>query len=232
MMETHPVLTCASQIGTALDEVAEVNPTFMTTTEKKQAMLALAAEQSRLAELQLRILATADDVALETGARDAGAWLAARTGQRPETGKAQVQLAQALDRRWVHLAAGMRTGAVNPAQATVIARMLARLVDQVAPKVDLDPGQVVAAEKHLVEKAAEYGPAQLRLLGERILTVVAPDLAEEAEAKLLAEQEAEAGKKTRLDFRRLGDGTTRMTGRLADADASRLQGFIESFTSP
>jgi len=231
-METHPVLTCAATIEAALDEVAEVNPTFMSTTEKKRAMVALAALESRVAELRLRVLATADDVALETGARDAGTWLAARTGQRPEVGRAQVQLAEALDKRWVHLAAGMRDGAVNPVQATVIARVLARLVDEVAPKVALDPKQLVAAEQHLVAKAAEFGPAQLRVLGERILTVVAPELAEAAEAALLAEQEREAGTKASLDFRRLGDGTTRLTARLADLDASRLRTFIESFTSP
>jgi len=231
-MQTHPVLAGAHEIATVLDSLAEVNPTYMTTTEKKQALLELAALESRVAELRLRIMATADDVALETGARDAGTWLAARTGQRPEVGRAQAELAEALDKRWTHLAVGMRTSGVNPAQAQAIARVLARLVDEVAPKVALDPRQIVAAEQHLVAKAAEFGPAQLRVLGERILTVVAPELAEAAEAALLAEQEAEASTKASLDFRRLGDGTTRLTARLADLDASRLRTFIESFTSP
>ena len=46
------------------------------------------------------------------------------------------------------------------------------------------------AEAHLVAQAAVFGPKELARLGRRILEVVAPEIAEEAEARRLAELEA------------------------------------------
>ncbi len=48
------------------------------------------------------------------------------------------------------------------------------------------------AEAHLVAQAAVFGPKELARLGRRILDVVAPEIAEEAEARRLAELEANA----------------------------------------
>ena len=76
---THPVLACAAALGAALDQVAAVDPMFMTTTDKESALVELAVAAARLEELRLRVLDAADDVATTHGARDAGAWLAHRS---------------------------------------------------------------------------------------------------------------------------------------------------------
>jgi len=223
---THPVLQATAAIDQALKSVADVNPTFMDTSDKATALSELVHLESRVAELRLRILADADDLAVESASRDAAAWLAHHTRGRLHDARADLRLGQALDRRYATLGAGLRDGRVNHAQAHVIARALDHLPDDVPSEV------VTSAEETLVGYAADFAPKQLARLGARILDVVAPDLADEAEGRRLAELEAGAAKATRLTMRRLGDGTTRLTGIVPDATASRLATYLEAFTNP
>ena len=88
------------------------------------------------------------------------------------------------------------------------------------------------AEAHLVDRAAEFGPKELGRIGRRILDVVAPEIAEAAEAARLADLEAHADDQTRLTMRRLGDGTTRISSRVPDAAATRFATYLEAFTNP
>jgi hypothetical protein len=154
------------------------------------------------------------------------AWLHHHTHQRPETLRTDLRLAQALDRTYHHVAAAMRRGDCNPAQAQVIVDALDDL------PADLDPEIRIKAEEALVAYAAQFDPTQLRRLGRRILDLIAPEIAEAEEAKRLAAEEAHARKKTRLAMRRLGDGTTRITAVVPDAAADRLTTNLEAFASP
>ena len=88
------------------------------------------------------------------------------------------------------------------------------------------------AEAHLVDRAGEFGPKELGRIGRRILDVVAPEIAEAAEAARLADLEAHAEQHTRLTMRRLGDGTTRISSRVPDAAATRLATYLEAYTNP
>ena len=88
------------------------------------------------------------------------------------------------------------------------------------------------AEAHLVDRAGEFGPKELGRIGRRILDVVAPEIAEAAEAARLADLEAHAADVTRLTMRRLGDGTTRISCRVPDAAATRFATYLEAFTNP
>ena len=81
-------------------------------------------------------------------------------------------------------------------------------------------------------RASEFGPKELGRIGRRILDVVAPEIAEAAEAARLADLEAHAEPQTRLTMRRLGDGTTRISSRVPDAAATRLATYLEAFTNP
>ncbi len=223
---THPVLQATAAIDETLKSVADVNPTFMDTTDKAAALAELVRLESRVAELRLRILADADDLAIETASRDAAAWLAHHTHTPGADARADLRLGHALDRRYPVLGAGLRDGHVNHAQAHVIARALDALPDETPAEV------VTRAEEALIGYAADFGPRPLARLGARILHTVAPDLADEAEGRRLAALEASASKATRLTMRRLGDGTTRLTGILPDASASRLATYLEAFTNP
>ncbi len=224
--QPHPVLGCAVAIDAALKDVADVDPGFMRTGDKREALLLLTELTGRLAELRLRVLASAADVAEADGARDQAEWLghAARL-DRGEC-RRDLRLGQALDARWQRVAAGLREGVVNAGQAEVITRALDELPDDVGADVQR------LAEERLVAEAARFGPRQLRILGRRVLDVVAPEVADDQERRALEREEAAAARDTWLTTRRRGDGTTDLRGRVADAVADRLLTYLDAFTSP
>ncbi len=223
---THPILVATTLIDDALKAVADTNPTFMPTTDKATALKELVRIESRVAELRVRILADSADLAADSGARDAAGWFADATRTRFEDARADLHLATALDRRWHSLALAVREGHVNTAQARVTVRSLEALPDEVPQDV------LAAAEAALIDHAARFSPTQLDRIGRHILTVVAPDLVDEAGGRRLAELEAEGRRRTRLALRRLGDGTTRLSGRLPDAVATRLATYLEAYANP
>ncbi len=222
----HPVLAALAVIEEALSSVGQINPTFMRTGTKAEALTGIGRIEAQLAELKLRVLADADDVAVADAARDVPAWLVHHTHATPVQAKADATLAVELDRRWHRVAAGMRGGVVSLEQAKVLARCLGDL----APHVD--PDVLAEAETHLVAQAAEFAPKQLATLGRRVLDVVAPEVAEAVEARGLAALEREGRRTTRISLRRVGDGTTRIGGILPDLVATRLAVFLEAYTNP
>lgn len=202
---SHPILDAAASVQVALKSVSDVNPTFMSTDDKATALRELVRAESQLAELRMRVLADAGDVAEGSAARDAADWLAATTHVRHETARADLALGVGLDRHWSVLAALPR---------------------------DVDTEVLVHAEETLVGYAGDFGPRQLARLGRRILDVVAPQIADAAEARRLADLEADAQRRTRLTLRRRGDGTTTISGILPDAVADRLATYLEAYTNP
>jgi len=222
----HPVLGAVADVRARLKDVAGVNPTFMDPATQRLALEGLAAARAQLDELELRVAAAAAAVAETDAARDVAAWQAAHNHRDLRTARAEQRLAEALDRRYEILRAGMADGAVHLDQALVIAHALDAL------PADLDPELRVKAEVALVELAAHHRPKELRVLGERILDSVDPDHADEALARRLEAEEADARHKTRLTFRPCGDGTTRITAVVPDAAAVRLKTYLDAFTSP
>ena len=123
-MTQHPIVAVASDVRALLKGVAGANPTFMTTAEKATALCELVRAEAQLAELRLRVLADAGDLAESTAAKDAAGWVAHQTRTRFADARADLALATALDRERPVLAAGMRDGAVTLVQAHVIRRAL------------------------------------------------------------------------------------------------------------
>ena len=182
---------------------------------------------AQLAALRLRVMAVSDDVALAQGARDVAALLTQHTLTDYGANRRDLTLAEALDRRWTLVAEALGQGELNVAQARVITHALDELP---AEKVSAD--LLSRAEAHLVAQAVDFGPRELRVLGRRILEVVAPEIFEQHEAEQLAEEERRARRRTSLVSTRLGDGTTRITINVPDAVATRLHTYLEAFTSP
>lgn len=223
---THPILASACLLDQALKAVADTSPTFMSATDKAEALRELVRLESRLTELRLRVMADADDVAAGTGARDVADWLAREARLRPEDARADLRLALALDRARPEVGAALRAGEMTPPQAHVVVRALDDLPASV-------PAEVVgAAERALVGHAARFAPKQLARIGRHVLTVVAPQIADEAEARRLEAEESDARRRTRLSLRRTGDGTTRLSALLPDAIATRLAHYLEAFANP
>ena len=223
----HPVLACAETIGAALKETADVQVTFMAPAEKRAALVELTRLEAQLSALKLRVMAASDDVAVAEGARDVGALLAQETRTDFAANRRDLVLAEALDRRWSVVATALGQGELNIDQARVITRALEEL-----PTEKVSPELMARAEAHLVAEAAHFGPRELRVLGRRVLEILAPEIFEQHEAEQLAEEERRARRRTSLVSTRLGDGTTRFTINLPDAVATRLHTYLEAFTSP
>jgi hypothetical protein len=62
----HPILGAVAGVRASLKAVADANPTFMTPDEKSMALVELVRAEGQLAELRLRILADAGDLAADT----------------------------------------------------------------------------------------------------------------------------------------------------------------------
>jgi hypothetical protein len=223
---SHPVLACAGAIGGALDEVAGADPLYMTPAAKAAAMVGLSTVISRAQGLLLRVVAASDDMAMDAGSRSAATWLAHETRTTPGAAVRLGRLGHALDTRWHRLADAVWAGGVNIEQAHAIATALDELPD------DVDEAVLGKAEIHLVAEAAHFDAAKLRILGRKVLDVVAPEVAEDHERRRLEEEERRACEATRLSLHRRGDGTTDLRGRLPDAVAGRLRTYLEAYASP
>jgi len=224
-MAEHPLLRALSSVDAVLDDVAALDPAFLPTGDKEQALLAVQRQLSRLEGLRLELLAVAGDVADDHVARSAGAWLAAESRSHVRQGARDQRLADGLA-RWGDLRAALRRGVVNPVQAEVIVAALDELPD------DLDPELLDKACAQLLSDAGHFGPRGLRVLGRRVLEVVAPDAAEEHEERLLRAEERRGRAETRVTFRPRGDGVTDVIARVSDHVADRLRVYLDSFTAP
>lgn len=221
----HPVLAAVTVVEEALAEIADVDPVWMATGEKAQALLGVSTAIDRLTELQLRLLASADDVAAEEGARDAAAWLAQHGRRDRGECRRRLRLARALQLH-APTAEALRDGRMCVAQAQAVVDAVDELPIEVEPEVR------GAAERRLVQEAETFAPRQLRILSRRVVDVVAPDLADDLEGRLLEREERRAAQRTHLYRRRNGDGTSDLRIRAADAVCDRLLTYLHAFTSP
>ena len=225
-MDHHPVLATASAVADLLADVVDVPVEFLRTEDKREALLTVARVAARLESLRLRLIAAAGDVADEDGCRDVAAWLVARTRAGRGSSRRAQRVADSLAHRWQRLAEALAAGEIHPEQVEVIVRALDELPDTVPAETRR------LAEQHLIEQAQHFGPQELRLLGRRILDVVAPDLYEDHERRRLEEEERRARRTTRLIRQRRGDGSTLFRITVPDAAADRLLTYLHAFTSP
>ena len=222
----HPYQRCADAVAVAVDDAAGSSPVLLSSDAKREVLLDLSRQIARLEGLRLAVLAAAGEVAEQDAARDPGSWLAtqARVG-RPE-GRRLQRLAEALDGRYGVLATALQDGALCRPQAEVIVGALDELPATVEPDLR------ARAEAHLVEQAAAFGPRELRVLGGRILDVIAPEVAEEHERRALEAAEQRARRRMRVTRRELGDGLVRVISDLPALHADLLLTHLHAFASP
>ncbi len=127
------------------------------------------------------------------------------------------------------LAAAMAAGQVNLAQARAIVASLDRLPR--TGEFAVSDEQRRQAEEHLVALAAEYDAKSLRILGRRILEVIAPDLAEEFEGRALEAEEAKAARRTTFTMWEDDEGTTHGRFRIPARHGQMLRKMILALTS-
>jgi hypothetical protein len=222
----HPVLVCVEAMAAALKDVVDVDPVFMATEDKAAALAGVTSVLSRAEELRLRLLASADDLAEQSADRDAAAWLARTTLVGRSDARRLQRLGRALDQDWTQVQRALREGAVNLDQAAAVVASLEALPAEVDAEV------LGRAEAELVAQAARFGPKELRVLGRRVLHVIAPEIAEDSERRALEREEAHASSVTRVTSRSRGDGVTDIFVRVSDAVARRFFTYLEPYASP
>jgi Domain of unknown function (DUF222) len=159
------------------------------------------------------------------GATSVAVWLRSQLRVSIRTTRRLVELAKRADRRPV-LDAALGSAEVNAEQAQVIATVVADLPEQVGADV------VDRAEAALVEHAGRFDPDALRRLGRRVLSHVAPEVAEEAERKALERAEAKARAGRGLTLSAAGDGRVRIHGTLDAEGAAVVTATLDPLCSP
>ncbi len=179
----------------------------------RQTLLELDALQCHLDAYRLTLAAHAEDVgvAQETGATSTAAWWAVATRRARTTTHRETRTGTALDQRYHHVREALAGAALNLDQAVVIARALDDLATNLAElekagDVVVDPGLLTKAETHLVDLAALHDPSELRTLGQRILSVIAPEIGEDHDRRALEKAEALARQQRRLTLSFDGHG--------------------------
>jgi hypothetical protein len=144
----------------------------MSKEEQRETLLVLDRIGSRLAELDLRVLAAADrnQVGADSGATSTVAWLAHQTHQTRPHCSAAARLAEELDGSYVATRAALAAGRINLDQAAVIVKAVEVLTCE---HEDLPADIQPRAEAHLLDLAETFDAAELRRLGKRLFEVSA-----------------------------------------------------------
>ncbi|WP_166389741.1 HNH endonuclease signature motif containing protein [Nocardioides ochotonae] len=231
----HPYLTDVGCAEAFLDKIADRDPTFLSVSEKRQALRMTAHLASRAQVMHARVMACADDVADADGSRDVAAWVAHRTHTAGPAARRLQRLGVACERRWHRVGRALAEGHVSLDQGHVMIAALDDLTDAfslVEATAEEWAAMLARAETYLVEQAADFGPRELGRLAERLLEVVAPEWAEQVEEEQLRAAEHRARRRTTLGVKHLGDGSAIIRAQVPESVALRLSTLLESFTNP
>ena len=214
-------------IETALHDLLATDPSYWRTEQKKDLLERLEKLQAQQAALKLRVLASAGDIAGETGAKDASGWMRTELLVDKGVARSQVKLAAAVAKYGL-VADGLAEGVVSQDKARVITQALDKIqTDPVASAEDL-----VLAEKLLVDYAGRLTANELRIVGRRILAEIDPARFEDAEAKALLAEEERARQKTALRVWDNHDGTVGFDGVLPTSMGMRFKRLVEAWAQP
>ncbi|MCM0621815.1 HNH endonuclease signature motif containing protein [Nocardioides bruguierae] len=225
--DAHPVSAVLALLDTLVAEGLATSLLGLDEAAAAEALQAVTAVEARLVALRSRITAQAEAVGVgtESGTRDAGAWLAHTSRLSVREARRRSRFAASLG-RWHGVAGALADGHVNAEQADVVMRALDRLPG------DLDEGLVRRAERHLLDEARDFGPRELRVLGDRLLHVVAPEIAEAHDAKLLSDQERAAWERADLWMADDGQGSTYGRFRIPSAQGAALRKALHALAAP
>ena len=214
-------------IETALQELLATDPAYWRTDQKKDLLERLEKLQAQQAALKLRVLATAGDIAEQTGAKDASGWMRTELLVDRGVARSQIKLAAGVA-KYDLVATGLAQGVVSQDKARVITKALDAIeADPAASGEDL-----VLAEKLLVDYATRLTANELKIVGRRILSEIDPERFEAAEAQALHREEERAARRTFFASRDNGDGTVDIQARVSRAVGVRLRTILDSLAQP
>src|SRR6478609_1111718 len=223
----HQVATATAHMRGIADGVVDASVWSMTVDEAASTLVELTRLEAQVVELKARVAMHADEIQVgtEVGATSTATWLAHTTRQTRTAAYRTVHLGYDLDTHDL-VRDGLAHGDLVLEQADVILRAVKALPD------DLDPDLIIQAERHLVAAAAEHDVKALRILGRRLLDVIAPELADQHEADQLAKEEAKAAQAAR--FTMTDDGHGQVHGRftLPTLHAAMLKKMLLALAAP
>lgn len=234
----HPVLDAVAGVRRSLAATAAVGVSWLDARQTSEAVVGVhrvIAQASALAAVLSRHAETVDLPASD-GSPSAAAWVARATRLTRRDAHRLARIGDALGdasgggsgagRYGAHLAPAFLSGAVNVEQADVIVKALDALPD------DLDAAFGREAEAALVDLAADHDAKDLRVLGRRILSVVAPGVGEAHDAAALEKDERDAGAHARLTMAADGDGRVHGRFTLPELHGAMLRKALEAFAAP
>ena len=223
----HPIGGAVARVHATLDEVAGTPVWSMSQEATAQTLVEISRAEARLVEVRSQLLSHAETVAVaETNASPSVAvWHSNATRSTKRESFRQVRLAAGLDRYDLVLEA-LGRGEMVAEQASVICTALDELPD------DLDPSVLEQATKALVTFAEVHDAKALRVLGRRILEVVAPEVAEAWEAEQLAKEEREAEKSAVFRMREDGHGRIKGSFTVPLLAGQMLERALLAFAAP
>ncbi len=139
---------------------------------------------------------------------------------------AALRLSEDLAERFPHVARALEEGVVSLAQAEAIVAGLKKL-PYTLTRHDLEVAQAT-----VLSYAEVLGPKELRILASRMVEVLDPAGAEDAEAQRLADEERRAKADRFLKLRPDHHGSMTITGRLPITDAALLGAQIDALMPP
>ena len=223
----HQVASATAHMRATADGVVDASVWSMTAAEAATTLVELTRLAAQVAELTARVAAHADELQVghEVGATSTANWLAHQTHLTRRAAAGTVRLGYDLGTH-DHVRTALAHGDLMLEQARVIIGAVKELPE------DLNPDLVIKAERHLVAEAAHYDASTLRILGRRLLEVVAPELADAHEADLLEKEEARAAQACRFTMSDDGHGKTYGRFILPTAQAAILRKYLLALAAP
>jgi hypothetical protein len=218
----------AGRVHQVLDGLGDPHPFGLRPGEVAETVAELERAAARLSGLALRLLAQADreDATGASSVSATAGWLRGLVPVAPRQARRQVRLARSLAQGHEAVDRALVAGRVLVEQAEVICAA----VDALPATVGVDVRR--SAETHLLEQAAVFDAAELARLGQRILHVVAPEVADAVDAARLEREEREAARKTHLTWGRDGQGSVAGRFRLPERYGEMLAAALDAFTNP
>jgi len=226
----HPIGSAAAQIQDIVKTVRDAPAWSMGAEATRETLVELTRLEAQMAELQLRVAGHAETVQVEadSGATSTANWWAHESKLTRAGAHRKTRLAQALDSA-LHepVRVALAEGRLLVDQAEVIIAAVDAL-----PEDLVDDALRAQAQATLIGEAARFDAKELRILGRRILDVIAPEIGEAHEARLLAKEEAEA--EAAAVFRMHDDGHGKSHGRFSipSAYAEMLKKALRAIAAP
>ncbi|MET8089708.1 DUF222 domain-containing protein [Micromonospora sp. NPDC005220] len=222
------MLEALAQVGGAVDDCTETALWGLSDDELLASLDATQLLAQRLAAVQLGLVRELDGrgVAVAQGASSTAVWLRERLRLSGRSARQLVQLAATIDAAPPAVRDALLSGAITVEQGRVVAETIAAL------PVEAGPDVADKATQLLVTWADRFDPTSLSRLGERVLTHVAPELAEQAELKALERATERAEARRHVTLSEQHNGQVRLSGNLDTETASLLREAIDPLCAP